>query len=89
MAEHRLDGEVLGITWDGAGYGGDGQVWGGECLIANYQEFTRYASLKPFRLLGGEAAMKEPSRSAAAVLWELMGEEMPTYPLSSWKVTQD
>lgn len=89
MAEHRLDGEVLGIAWDGAGYGGDGQVWGGECLIANYREFTRYASLKPFRLLGGEAAMKEPSRSAAALLWELMGEEMPTYSLPSWKVTQD
>jgi len=89
MAEHRLDGEVLGIAWDGAGYGGDGQVWGGECLIANYREFTRYASLKPFRLLGGDAAMKEPSRSAAAVLWELMGEEMTTYPLPSWMVTQD
>ncbi|WHZ27821.1 MAG: Acylphosphate phosphohydrolase / [NiFe] hydrogenase metallocenter assembly protein HypF [Nitrospira sp.] len=89
MAEHRLDGEVLGIAWDGAGYGGDGQVWGGEFLIANYREFTRYASLKPFRLLGGEAAMKEPSRSAAALLWELMGEEMPTYSVPSWKVTQD
>lgn len=89
MAEHRLDGEVLGIAWDGAGYGGDGQVWGGEFLIANDREFTRYASLQPFRLLGGEAAMKEPSRSAAALLWELMGEEMPTYSLPSWKVTQD
>ncbi|MCS6302122.1 MAG: carbamoyltransferase HypF [Nitrospira sp.] len=89
MAEHRLDGEVLGIAWDGAGYGGDGQVWGGECLIANYREFTRYASLKPFRLLGGDAAMKEPSRSAAALLWELTGEEMTTYRLPSWKVTQD
>ena len=87
MAEHQLDGEVLGIAWDGAGYGGDGQVWGGEFLIASYRQFTRFASLKPFRLLGGEAAMKEPGRSAAAVLWELMGEEMLTLSLSSWKVT--
>lgn len=89
MAEHKLDGEVLGITWDGAGYGGDGQVWGGEFLIVGYRQFTRFASLKPFRLLGGEAAMREPSRSAAAVLWELMGEEVVGYDLPSWKVSED
>ncbi|MEQ1847389.1 MAG: carbamoyltransferase HypF, partial [Nitrospira sp.] len=89
MAEHKLDGEVLGVTWDGAGYGTDGQVWGGEFLIASYRQFTRFASLKPFRLLGGEAAMKEPGRSAAAVLWELMGEEMLSYDLPFWKMTDD
>ncbi|MGZ8382276.1 MAG: carbamoyltransferase HypF [Nitrospira sp.] len=89
MAEHRLDGEVLGIAWDGAGYGEDSQVWGGEFLIASYQQFRRFASLRPFRLLGGEAAMKEPSRSAAAVLWELMGEEMLGYDLPPWKMTDD
>ena len=89
MAEHSLDGDVLGIAWDGAGYGGDGQVWGGECLIASYRQFSRFASLRPFRLLGGEAAMKEPSRSAAAVLWELMGEKMLGYDLPSWKMTDD
>jgi hydrogenase maturation protein HypF len=87
MAEHRLEGEVLGIAWDGAGYGGNGQVWGGEFLIARYQQFTRFASLKPFRLLGGEAAMKEPGRSAAALLWELMGERMLERQLLSWKVS--
>jgi hydrogenase maturation protein HypF len=89
MAEHKLDGEVLGVAWDGAGYGGDGQVWGGEFLIADYRHFVRFASLKPFRLMGGEAAMKEPSRSAAAVLWELMGEEMLVQDLPSWKVMGD
>ncbi len=89
MAEHKLDGDVLGVAWDGAGYGTDGQVWGGEFLIASYQQFSRFASLKPFRLLGGEAAMKEPSRSAAAVLWELMAEEMLVHPIHSWKVTND
>ncbi len=89
MAEHKLDGDVLGIAWDGAGYGGDGQVWGGEFLIADYGRFTRFASLTPFRLLGGEAAMREPSRSAAAILWELMGEQMLTQDLPSWRVTDD
>ncbi len=89
MAEHQLDGEVLGIAWDGAGYGTDGQVWGGEFLIASYRQFTRVASLIPFRLLGGEAAMKEPGRSAAAVLWELMGDEMLGYDFPFWKMTDD
>lgn len=89
MAEHRLDGEVLGIAWDGAGYGEDGQVWGGEFLIASYRQFTRFASLRPFRLLGGEAAMREPSRSAGAILWDLMGEEMLKHSLPSWKITDN
>jgi hydrogenase maturation protein HypF len=89
MAEHKLDGEVLGIAWDGAGYGGDGQVWGGEFFIASYQQFMRFASLGPFRLLGGEAAIREPGRSAAAILWELMGEQMLTQDLPSWRVTHN
>ena len=87
MAEHMLDGEVLGIAWDGAGYGEAGQIWGGEFLITSYRQFTRLASLKPYRLLGGEAAMKESSRSAAALLWELMGESMPEHRLPSWRVS--
>ncbi len=89
MAEHRLDGEVLGIAWDGAGYGGNGQVWGGEFLIASYRQFSRYAHLCPFRLPGGEAAMRDPTRSAASILWELLGEEMLGLPLPSWNVTND
>lgn len=89
MAEHKLDGEVLGIAWDGAGYGTDGHVWGGEFLIASYRQFTRFASLRPFRLLGGEAAMKAPGRSAAAALWELMGETMVHHDLPSWNMTGD
>ena len=87
MAEHKLDGEVLGIAWDGAGYGEDGQVWGGEFLIASYRQFSRFAHLRLFRLPGGEAAMRNPTRSAASVLWELMGEEMLDHPIPSWKVT--
>ncbi|MBX3307592.1 MAG: carbamoyltransferase HypF [Nitrospira sp.] len=89
MAEHQLDGEVLGIAWDGAGYGTDGQVWGGEFLIASYRQFTRFASLRSFRLLGSEAAMKVPGRSAAAALWELMGETMVHHDLPSWNMTGD
>ena len=89
MAEQRLDGEVLGVAWDGAGYGSDGQIWGGEFLIASYEGFTRFAHLRPFRLPGGEAAMREPSRSAAAVLWETMGEQMLAHQLPCWESLQD
>lgn len=89
MAEHKLDGEVLGIAWDGAGYGEDGQVWGGEFLIASYRQFSRFAHLRPFRLPGGEAAMRDPQRSGAAVLWELLGEGMLVHDLPSWKVPDD
>lgn len=89
MAEHKLDGEVLGIAWDGAGYGTDGQVWGGEFLVASYRQFRRFAHLLPFRLPGGEAAMRQPSRSAAAVLWEIMGEGMLSQQLPSWNLMDD
>ena len=85
MAEHGLDGEVLGIAWDGAGYGGASQVWGGEFLVAGYERFKRFAHLRPFRLPGGEAAMREPRRSAAAVLWEMIGEDMLTCEMPPWK----
>jgi hydrogenase maturation protein HypF len=89
MADQGLDGEVLGVAWDGAGYGPDGQVWGGEFLLAGYQGFKRFAHLRPFRLPGGEAAMREPRRSAAAILWELEGEAMLAHPFPCWEETDD
>ena len=74
MAEHGLDGEVLGVAWDGSGYGLDGQLWGGEFLITGYPGFRRLAHLRPFRLPGGEMAMRKPWRCAFSVLWETYGE---------------
>ncbi|NNE08021.1 MAG: carbamoyltransferase HypF, partial [Gemmatimonadetes bacterium] len=68
MAEHGLDGEVLGVAWDGTGYGTDGTIWGGEFLVSTRSDFTRHAHLHPFRLPGGEAAVREPARSALGVL---------------------
>ncbi|HSR74625.1 MAG TPA: carbamoyltransferase HypF [Sulfurovum sp.] len=70
MAEFQLDQKVLGFAFDGTGYGDDGTIWGGEVMIADNFEYERIASLVPFALLGGEKAVKEPRRSALALLFE-------------------
>jgi len=64
MAENGLSGEVIGVAMDGTGYGNDGAIWGGEFLVANYAAFTRRVHLRYVPLAGGDAAMREPWRSA-------------------------
>lgn len=68
MADNSLEGEVLGISWDGTGYGGDDTIWGGEFLAVDGTRIRRVAHLLPFRLPGGEIAAREPRRSALGVL---------------------
>jgi len=72
-AENDIRGEYLGAAWDGTGYGLDGHVWGGEFFLARDGGFERVAHLRPFRLPGGEAAIREGWRAAAGLLWELGG----------------
>ncbi|MEQ9518009.1 MAG: carbamoyltransferase HypF [Parvibaculum sp.] len=74
MAEHGLEGPVLGIAWDGAGLGDDGTLWGGEFLHMEPGQYRRVAHLRQFQLPGGEVAMREPRRAAFGVLWELNGD---------------
>ena len=77
MAEHGIEGPVLGLAWDGTGYGPDGTVWGGEALICEGAEFTRLAHLRTFPLPGGDRAAREPRRSALGLLFEVFGEKIP------------
>jgi len=74
MAENELEGPVLGVSWDGTGYGLDGTVWGGEFLKATADSFSRVAHFRTFRLPGGDAAVKEPRRAAVGLLYELFGD---------------
>lgn len=76
MAENQLEGEVLGVSWDGSGYGLDGRIWGGEFLLTTQQSFRRVATLRQFRLPGGEKAIKEPRRVALGVLYEIFGADL-------------
>jgi len=73
MAEHRLEGPVLGLSWDGTGYGTDGTVWGGEALECNGAGFRRIAHLRTFPLPGGDRAVREPRRCALGLLFEVLG----------------
>jgi hydrogenase maturation protein HypF len=75
MAENGIEDEVLGIAWDGTGYGEDGTLWGGEFLVCHYRNYKRVYHFKPFRLIGGEKAVKEPRRVALSLLLELFGEK--------------
>ncbi len=68
MAEHGLDGPVIGLSLDGTGYGTDGRIWGGEVLIARLDCFERFAHLDYVPMPGGDAAVREPWRMALAHL---------------------
>jgi hydrogenase maturation protein HypF len=78
MAEKGIEGQVFGVAFDGTGYGDDGNLWGGEFLVCDYEGYARVAHLKYFKLLGGAKAVKEPRRVALSLLFECYGEEALT-----------
>jgi hydrogenase maturation protein HypF len=80
MAEHQLEGEVIGVAWDGTGFGTDGTIWGGEFLAAGYTHFDRYARLRPILLAGGDSGVREPWRVARSYLLDAFDGCIPTHP---------
>jgi len=77
MAEHALPGPVIGVAWDGTGYGTDGTAWGGEILLAHYNSFERVATLRPIPLAGGDAAIRHPWRIALALVEDAFDGHAP------------
>ncbi|HET7503432.1 MAG TPA: carbamoyltransferase HypF [Kofleriaceae bacterium] len=77
MAEHGLAGPVVGVAYDGTGWGTDGTAWGGEILLARYEGFERLATFRPIALAGGDLAIREPWRIALALIDDAFGDAAP------------
>jgi len=94
LADNGLDTRVIGVAWDGTGYGADGHVWGGEFLVADVAGYERAGHLEDVPLPGGDAAIREPWRMAAVFLREAYGDAMAGLDLdfvrrldrSAWRV---
>lgn len=96
LAEHGLDEQVIGVAFDGTGYGTDGTLWGGEFLVADCQEFVRVGHCGYLPLPGGAKAIKEPWRLAAWVLYNLYGKEFANFDMlisrnlpNTWQLIMD
>ncbi|MGB7948130.1 MAG: carbamoyltransferase HypF, partial [Candidatus Binatia bacterium] len=86
MAEHGLTGPVIGVAFDGLGYGGDGTIWGGEFLVARLSGFERRAHLRSVPLAGGDRAIREPWRMAVSYLRDALGKDPVSLGLPRWNL---
>ena len=75
MAEYGLDEEVIGISLDGTGFGSDGNIWGGEFLIADLKDFRRYTHFDSVQMPGGDRAIDEPWRIAYSYIYKYLGDK--------------
>ena len=75
MADNGLESPVIGVAFDGTGLGADGNIWGGEFLIADYRNYKRVGHLEYLPLPGGAAAIKRPYRTAIGYILTLLGED--------------
>jgi len=88
MAENELDEDVLGVSWDGTGYGSDGTIWGGEFILPNGISFRRAGYFKTFRLPGAEAAIHDVWKIGFSLLYDVYGKDvfsLKNIPLLQYK----
>ncbi len=76
--ENEIEGEVVGVSWDGTGYGLDKSIWGSEFFIYNGKNFEHVAQLKQYKIPGGDKAIKDIKRSALGVLYDIYGKNVQT-----------
>lgn len=81
MAENDFQDPVIGVSFDGTGYGADGTVWGGEILYADLNGFERSASITPFLQIGGDVSAREGWRIAVSILYQMTGDKKETTEL--------
>jgi hydrogenase maturation protein HypF len=81
MAENGLEGETLGVVFDGTGYGLDATIWGGEFLLGDYRAFRRCGHFRTVPMPGGDAAVKEPLRMVISYLYDIYGNALFDLPL--------
>jgi hydrogenase maturation protein HypF len=81
MVENGIDEPVIGVSFDGTGYGTDGRIWGGEFLVADFQGFQRLAHFEYVPMPGGAASIERPYRMAISYLLTLLGDEALTQDL--------
>lgn len=74
LLDNKIEEKVIGVAWDGTGYGTDGNIWGGEFLIADLEEYERKAHLQYIPLPGGDITVKEPWRMGAVYLYDIFGK---------------
>ena len=80
MAENQIKERIFAVSWDGTGYGDDGNLWGGEFLVCGYEGYERVSHFDYFRLIGGEKAVKEPRRVAISILFSIFEKNIPDTP---------
>ena len=88
MFEHDIDEKVLGIAWDGTGYGDDGTIWGGEFLVCDRKAYKRVAYFEPFLLLGGDASIKDIRRIALSMILDCEDSEIYRALLTQFKTSE-
>jgi hydrogenase maturation protein HypF len=87
VLEHGLEGPVIGLAFDGTGWGADGKIWGGEILLIEQASCNRLAHLRYFPLPGGDAAIQEPWRMAVSYLYQAFGDDFLDFNLPFFKET--